>query len=463
MSADRRVSLAVFTGSETPRVSQCIGSGLFGAIASSGVAAHAGNAGHLHMAHRSAFGVDEAMRLLPEVIAKFGLDERAGRILTARLRKFDYVPPPGSIAEVSLCIVRSDDPDARVVRVKGGKGHYPELPEGAICPMQIDLIYSEPEPLDFTDPTHPRCPSGSILYVADFKFGDDANVAPVERNAQLSTAAVAAAFWTGAEAVVPCIIFPGPGEGEWDVPTDGEGNVVAWDRNRLEVEYAELVVLYEARVLEIARIATGQPPTIAEGPWCDWCKSANACQAKLAMVRAVIDPLAEQSLMPRELTNEQAAKLVSAMKAADTFGRKARAALETHARVTGKPIDVAEGLVWGPVLNEIDQIDPALSAAVLVSELGTHAYDAVKISKDALDEAMKMKHLEEGLVRKKAGAMRQLFAKLIEVGAMKKVPREEFRIYRPTATLPAPDSAPSLEEKLAESVEATAPKGDTYG
>jgi len=408
------------------------------------------------------YGVDEAMRMLPNVIAKYGLDERAGRILTARLRKFEYVPPPNSVAEVALCIVRGDDPAMRTVRVSGGKGHYPELPPDALCPTQIDLMYSEPEPLDFTDPTRPRCPPGSTLFVCDLKFGSDAYVAPIESNVQLAIAAVAAAYWTGAETVIPCIIFPGPGEGEWDVPTDADGNLIAWSRERLEVEYAELVVLYEARMREIARIAAGEPPTIAEGPWCDWwCPSINACPAKLALVRSVIDPLAEQVLMPRELTTEQAGKLVAAMVASERFSRKARKALETYVRSTGKPIRIGEGFVWGPVIEPRDEIDPARAAAVLVSELGTHAYEAVRVSKDGLEEAMKLKHLEEGLVRKRAGAMRVLFAKLIEANAMRKVPREEYRVHRDTepSALPADGEATPLEAALEAAVE----KEDSYG
>lgn len=461
--SDQRKSLAVFTGSATPRVSRCISSGLFGVVASSSAAASSGSAGHVHMAHRAMHGVDEAMRMLPAVIAKYGLDERAGRILTARLRKFDYVPPPNSVAEVALAICRSDDPDARVVRVQGGRGHYPDLPENAVCPTQIDLLYSEPEPLDFTDPKRPRCPPGSTLFVIDLKFGDDAHVDPVEHNAQIATAAVAAAFWTGAEQVVPALVYPGPGDGEWDVPTDGEGNLISWSRERLEVEYAELVVLYEARMREIARIAAGHPPTIAEGPWCDWwCPSINACPAKLALVRSVIDPLAEQVLMPRELTTEQAGKLVAAMVASERFSRKARKALETYVRSTGKPIRVGEGFVWGPVIEERDEIDPARAASVLVSELGTHAYEAVRVSKDGLEEAMKMKHLEEGLVRKRAGAMRVLFAKLAEANAMRKVPREEYRVHRDNepSALPAEGEATSLEAALEAAVEKVE---DSYG
>lgn len=465
---ESRRSLAVYTGSEAPRVSKCIASGLFGSLPQSGDGARVGNAGHLHMAHRSALGVDEAMQRLPETCARFGLTEPETGILTARLRKFDYVPPPFSVAEVALCITTGPR-GARAVRVTGGKGHYPDLPANALCPTQIDLIYSEPAPLDFTDPKRPRCPAGSTLFVIDYKFGDDAYVDPVERNAQLAHAAVAAAEWTGAETVVPCIVYPGPGDGEWDVPTDAEGNAVAWDVDRLELEYGKVVDLHAERVREMKRLQKGEPPRVNEGTWCGWCRSADSCPSKLALVRAVVDPSAPM-LATGPLTDEQAAKLVHAHQQAQRFEKRARAALETYARTQGKPIDLGDGRVWGPIVVELDEIDPKIAEPVMVSELGAFRYQAVRVSKQGLEEAMAAKHLDEGKVRQRAGAMRVLFAKLIESGGMKKVAREEYRVYQPAPTLPAApaDEPTPLQAALVasvEKVEAAQPKPaeDTYG
>jgi len=408
------------------------------------------------MAQRATLGVDEAMRLLPETCARYQLSERDTGILSARLLRYNFVPPPRSVAEVSLCITRGapgSPPGSRVARVTGGKGHYPDLPEGAICPMQIDLMYSEPAPLDFTNPTRPRCPDGSTLFVVDYKFGDDSHVDPVDRNAQLAHAAVAAAEWTGAQSVVPAIAYPGPGDGDWDVPTDATGEIVAWDRDRIELEYAKAVTLYDARTEEAKRLAAGEAPRVVEGSHCAFCRSWDSCPAKLALVRAVVDPAGSAALVgPAPLTDEQARMLVAALRVADVFMRKARTAIETHVRVRKKPIELGDGLLWGPVIVEQDEIDPARAEDILREELGEFRFEAMAVTKSGLERAMTAKHETEGKKRQRAPAMRHLFGRLRASEAMTKVAREEYRAYRPAPTLPEADGPGELEAALAASV-----------
>lgn len=448
----RALHLPLYSGSAAGRVSKCIASGLFGRIPTSSEAAASGSCGHAHMRHRAAFGVDEAMRLLPETIAAFGLTEREGRFLAARLRKFTFVPPPGSVSEVALCLVMRDTTDGppRVARVRGGKGEYTDLPQGAVCPTQIDLIYAEPEPLDFTDPRGPRCPPGSTLFVVDYKFGSDTHVDSVEHNRQLDIAACAAALWTGAERVVPAILYPNDGDGEWDVPKDSEGAIVAWDHERVLDAYEAAVDLYLHREQEAARIAEGFPPNVHEGPWCDnsFCPSIESCPAKLAMVRGILEPNAADLMAPVGMTEEQAARLVAAKHAAERFLKRAKEALEMYVAITEQPIELGNDLLWGPILWPTTRITAKEAVPVLQATLGEQWTSAISISKAAIEEAVDEKHLKEGIRRQKGKAIAGILRQLTEVGALKKTAELQHRMHRRPLEIDDEGATPSLETQL---------------
>lgn len=425
----------LFSGSAAPRVSRCISSGLFGAVDSSSEAAAIGSAGHEHMALRSALGVDEAMRLLDHTMAKWGLSEKDAGILRARLAKYAFVPPPMSMAELSLAILD----DGSAVRISGGRGNYPDAPEETVCPLQIDLVYSEPEPLDMSGPV-PRCPKGSVLMVVDYKFGEETKVDPVERNWQLRAAAVAAAAYFGAEQVLPAIAYPGAGDGDWDYP---EAPFVAKD---LVADVEFLRGLRDRRAQALAAIESGEPPTnLHEGWWCDHCPSIDSCPAKLALVRAAIEvgPNAAHA----GLDPNQARVLVSAYRAAQRFVERAKDALERYTRIHEEPIDVGDGVFWGPTIQETTEIDAGAALDVLRTELSEeNALSTLRMSKAAIENAIRDEHEANGVQRQKAAAFRRIMAKLHEAGAVEKVRRVEFRWYRKGTELEAPGG--DLERQL---------------
>jgi hypothetical protein len=315
--------------------------------------------------------------------------------------------------------------------VPGGRGNYPALPDGALLPGQLDLMWSEPEPLDFSDPAHPRCPAGSVLTVIDYKTGEPANVTVADRNEQLLVLGLMAARWTGAESVRVGVCFPGKGEGLWDVT--GALRTAALSR-------------IEGRVHALAAHATAQRQALAEkrhlelveGSHCTYCPSSAACPAKTSAVRALVDSGVD-AFAPGALEPEVARKAALMLPIIEGLGRKMREALKAHVAACG-PIPVGTSVEWGPVLEGRDEIDFAKALDVLCDELGVaRARSAATISKSAIEKAIGELHAEQGIKKQKSAAMRRVLARLHEDGA---ITRGAIEIYKPHRT---DLSAPGLE------------------
>ncbi len=414
----------LFTASSASRAEKCLGSGLFNAMRISTSEGAFGSAGHESLYHRAILGVDEAMARLPAVCERWGLSEQQAGILTARLRKFAWSPPPASVGELSLVLCDGEPP--RVVRSKGGKGCYDDAPENAITAGQLDIMWAEPSPLVRGDDGRIVCPPESTLVVADFKFGEaDHFVEPIERNFQLAINATTAALFTGAKRVVPVILWVRGEHGEWDT-----GPVMT------EVHFAATIDrvrrLRAARIAERERIQAKHLPVTHEGAWCAYCPSESSCPTKLAAVRAALanDTSALVPVIAEVLTLEQARKIPLAVRALDSMKTRLKAAADTYVRNHG-PITYEDGTQYGKVVIAREEIDGAKALPVLQEELGDHLSEALDVSKAAIERAIVALHEEQGLARKKTPAMRRVLAKLHETGAIAKVGREEMRLHRP--------------------------------
>lgn len=431
------------TGSSAPRISHCASAGLLGGSSSStSAASEAGAAGHAHIRERLVYGVDEAWRRWPELLRRYRVPDREGAILTARLRKFGWCPPRGALCEVAL-VLRAD---GTAERTTGGQGHYPALPADVVIPCQLDCMWSEPEPL-VMGPDGPRCPPGSVLYVVDLKFGQDRYVAPVEKNIQLAAETVAAAAWTGATEAIPAVLFVSGEQGDWDTPEH------AWGPRMLAAKRDELFALRRAREQAAQQVAAGTAPPVHEGPWCVGCPSFSACPAKLSMLRAI---LADQNApqVPAPLDAPSAARLVVALRTLETATAMARTALRAHVESTGEPIDMGDGLAWGPVVVAREEITGG-ALPVLAEELGMHMMDAVSISKAGIEDGVRAMHEDMGIKRQRSPAMRRILARLHETGAIISTARTEYRLHR---VAEAPKPAPAA--RLLATVDPTDPPGD---
>lgn len=432
------------TGSAAPGVEKCIGRGIMHAIRSSGAAADEGSAIHEHIAQRALLGVDEALLRLPDVLARWNVAERESGILTAQLRKFEWSPPRHAIVEVPLAIKL----DGTVVRVSGGRGSYPEAPHDTLLPLTTDIAWSEPEPFGWPDGPDgaPRVPEGSVLMVVDIKTGSDVWVDPAERNLQLHAEAYAMARWTGATDVQPMILFPNGARGTWDTPP------VLHGPEALRRTLARLLELRRRRDRAVVDYADGVMPELHEGPWCVGCPSADACPAKLALVKAALE--IESPAEPGPLSLADRARLVRMKDAAERFARRAKSAL-TRAVDNDGPIDMGNGVSWGPVVETRQRIESDAAAPVLFDELGDYAYVALDVSKSGIERAIAEKHDQEGIKRQKGPAFRKILAKLHEAGAIVQSARVEYKLHRveDANVKPASDLEGTLRQSLSKGEE----------
>lgn len=425
------MSHLLFTASSASRSEKCLGSGLFNPMRVSTSEGAFGSAGHESLYHRAILGVDEAMARLPSVCERWGLSEQQTGILTARLRKFAWSPPPASVGELSLALVVEEVNGAvrttRAVRSKGGKGRYDDAPEDAVTAGQLDIMWAEPSPLVRGDGGRILCPPESTLIVADYKFGEAGHhVEPIERNFQLAINATTAALFTGAARVVPVILWVRGEHGEWDTGP-------AMQAADFAATVARCVRLRSARLAEAERIGRGELPTTHEGAWCAYCPSEASCPSKLTAVRAALSGNTE-ALIPaiaEVLTLDQARKLPLAMRALDSMKARLKAAAEVYVQNHG-PIAYEDGTQYGKVVIAREEIDGAKALPVLQEELGGHLSEALDVSKAAIERAIEALHEEQGIARKKSPAVRRVLAKLHESGAIAKVGREEMRLHRPS-------------------------------
>lgn len=415
-----------------------------------------GSAGHESLYHRAIYGVDEAMSMLPATCERFGLSDQQTGMLTARLRKFAWSPPAGAIGELSLALCGTSG-DARVVRSKGGKGHYEDLPDDALVAGQLDIMWAEPSPLTRGDDGRIVCPPESTLLLADYKFGEaDHYVEPVERNFQLAINTAAAALWTGATRAVPIVLWVRGEHGEWD-----SGPVMTSRDFSATVE--RVINLRSKRLAEAERIARGTLPTTHEGAWCAYCPSESSCPSKLMAVRAALANNVD-ALIPaiaEVLTNDEARQLPIYAATLDRWAKKLKDAAKAHVQRNG-PIVYADGTQYGKVVVERDVIDPIAAMSVLHDELGSHVGEAIDVSKSAIERAFDALHAELGLAKQTSSAMRRTLAKLHERKAINKVSREEMRMHRPVdpgkdvagATPAATSTEGAFESRQARGVQA---------
>lgn len=414
------------SGSGLPLVSKCAAAGVLPRVAHVGTRDKIGNALHDHCRERSAWGVSSAIARLPEIALRWHLDERETAIFRGRAMAFEYTPPRPSLPEIALCYMRN----GTVVQTEGGRGHYPNLPEGFWLPTQIDIMWADPFPL-YTEileggARRVRCPPGSVLWVADYKSGDERYVDPAERNAQVLAGMVLAARWTGAQQAIPAIIYVRRGPGVWDTPDHVY--------TAHEIDQAELQVRGWLGRVDEAREAYGRGEALpfVVGPHCEFCDSQTYCQAKTAALKRYLDD--PSPLAPTQLTEDQAVRLATLEPQIGRFHDLTTEALRAYVEATGMAIPLANGRAWGAYYRSNDEIDAEIALRVLGDEIGERAARtafATETSKAALERAIKSAHKREGIERQGAAAMRRVMARIREAGGIQSNPRTCYGVHVP--------------------------------
>lgn len=437
----------LFTGSSLYRARRCVASAVLPRTGSLSLKSEVGSAKHEHMQERALYLIDEAMERLPAVLERWGLGEREAAITSAQLRKFEYVPPMGALAEISLALRLGP----HVEQIEGGRGDYDTGDPEVFFAATSDLVWSEPEPIVWVDVVvndvvfgRPRVPEGSGLWVIDYKFGSDTYVEPAERNAQIRACGLLAALWTGQQEVNVGIVYPGEGQGEWDACHMGAEDLAATYRELCDVR------LRAGRALEALDTEQGLAEYIVEGPHCGFCPSQAWCPAKTMMVKRVAQPEAVDVLLrDAALTPVDAARLAAMLPQLEAFCKRAKAALKNIVPVNG-PIELPDGNVWGPYAHTEKVLDVDIAVAALAREIGDgEAAKAVKraLSRTAIEQAVKANHEARGIKRKASGATRKVMGAIIAAGGQSEVTETWWGPHKPRGAVEAPDDVIDVDEE----------------
>lgn len=423
---------AVVSGSSYERAQRCAPSAVLPRAQHESERADVGSALHQHMHDRIVHGIATALARLPEVAKTWRLGETESQIFEARARHFKWTPPEGALPEQALCLLETGG----VTRVAGGRGEY-EMPEGALLPATIDVMWSEPEPL-IRNGAFVRCPEGSTLWIVELKTGADVHVSPIDHNGQARVSALLATLWTGAQKVVPAIVYWGRGEGEWDAPDHALG---PRELHAIGCEVRETLKRIDEQA---TRFAAGQALDFVEGPHCTHCASEARCAAKTALIKGVLDAPAPTGDAP--LSADEARRLATLLPSIDRFVRQANAALRAHARLAG-PIDLGNGNHWGPHPVEKSAVVAEIGQRVLAAEVGAElAEAAVKrvLTRDGIKAAVQEAHAAQGIKRQVEPTVRRVFARIGEAGGLLARTEQHWSTYRET---------PALEEQLRASLQ----------
>lgn len=399
-----------------------------------------GDALHEHSHDRTRYGIDGAMARIELLARKHQLSETEAGIFAARCRHFEWVPPVGSYGEVALCLLE----DGRVVTMRGGKGRY-EWPEGAVAGGTLDLMWCEQGgrdvPFDMTDPTHPRCPPGALLWCPDIKTGEQTYVETVEDNFQILTNAMLAARWTGARAVVPAVVFWRKGQGEWDVPVDAEGRVVPWGEAAMRRHETDLRALMRDVAEQQRRAAAGEPLDFVEGRHCEFCPARARCPEHTALLKAIASGQSPE-IVPQgdaPLTQEQRVWLAARLGAFERTAKSWRSLLIADVQANG-PIVLQDGTIWGPHPRKKTTVAVDAALPVLQEQLGSFAEGIVSrsIPADNIKTAIREMLHAAGKTRGVAPIERRVYAGLGAAGALV---TEEGVQYGAHKTAPDEDDA----------------------
>lgn len=341
-----------------------------------------------------------------------------GRFFTLA-RTFRPKIPAGTVSEAALGLFEDGDTST----VEGARGDYKQV-EGLILAGTIDAMWSEPEPfVDMGDWS--MCPTGSTLWVVDWKTGTENNVPPPAKNWQLRAGAVLAALQTQATRVIPAICFVEDGEGRWDIGAPIEAAELEEIKRRLLENLSDIETAardYEA----------GIGPRAVTGSHCEHCPARPGCPSHVAEARAMVTDYAARDLSV-PLSAKEAAHLAAMLPTAEKVLEQVKKAIRAYAAENG-PIPLADGRVYGPQHAKRDTYATRPSYEALAAEIGEEAADeAFRTSKGAMYDAIGAAHDAKGIKRKKGAAMANVLEKIKAGGGLTSRVVEVWTAHHPGA------------------------------
>jgi hypothetical protein len=415
---------ALLTLSGLQLAASCPGSAVLPRIGSTSAKADMGSALHEYNAVKGEHGKHAANDQADEIADRWNLEGKERAMFFARARSLDLGIPDGALHEVSLCLRA----DGTVESAVGGRGEY-MAPDDAIVAGTLDILFATPEPIQ--DATW--CPRDSVLWTPDLKTGDDNHVAPIARNWQARVSALLGSRWTGADAVVPAIVFPTANGGSWDVPTD-HGRPIPLRRKELAQIDADLRALHAMVAEQAERVAAGKAPKLVTGSHCTYCHARAGCPAHVSEVRALIT--GASGLVGGSLTPEQAVKVAGLLGPARAALKAAEDALRAHVEAFG-PVELPNGKVYGPSVTEettyhvrevyqamVEEFEPIVG----IDKADEFASKAFSATQKGIYEAIEEAHKLAGMKRQKKNAFERIVS---QPGVVTKEPSIRWGAHYP--------------------------------
>lgn len=249
--------------------------------------------------------------------------------------------------------------------------------------------------------------------VDDYKTGQIRNVESAADNWQMRALGLAAARAHGVDSATVRVIA---------VDDDGvcrvasEATLEPWDLDEIAAALRDLA----------ERVPTAQP---TPGTWCrrKWCALVGLCPATVDVASKAIAPVpappteASYPIIATPLSPTHAAYLLVVLDLVKAFGAELEKNLKAYAKE--HPIPTGEGRTWGPVLTPSTSIETSDAAiALLTDSLGSHATEALGITKAGIERAAKLA-TKRGQGAAKA---REIMAALEKIGAVKQGNRTEY-------------------------------------
>lgn len=405
-----------FTLSASSRVSTCPPSAVLPRIGNSNEKAVRGSAGHKLMEIRAEHGYQASVDAIDEVAAEYQLDELNTAMLAKNIREFTWCPPKGAYVETPLALDRKGN--VRVIDPEcAAPGNY-QVTEDEWLAGTVDVAWVD----------------GTVLWVPDFKFGQDKYVAPIASNGQLWNGALMMHRMLEQQGVkvthlMPAVIFVRPGEpgGIWETlshPVDVNGVEAQVWRNKLK----KLLHTLDGLKAELGAGKSISGFTTSDK--CGFCPCIHACPAYAETVRRlVLDPNLQLGTKAEPLSGEE---LIAA---ARFFGLVKRAAstLETllrkHCSEQG-PIEIEPGLCYGITKQERSEyVFNDKSFALMQQALGKEKlFELLGISKGSVKEELGNKAQSIGM--KKKAVIEGFEADMEKHGAIAKKTLSVLTTYR---------------------------------
>lgn len=265
-----------------------------------------------------------------------------------------------------------------------------------------------------------------VAVITDYKFGF--GTVRARGNLQLGAAAVAMAKLHPRAREIRGILVR---IATWDGGADFSFDEEFLDSLAIDAIEGEIGDLY-ARAMRAARHVEKQRADVTEGEHCRFCPAWHGCPAKAGLIREVValvrneaDPIDRY----RAVLERDPAEAYRVWERVRSVASQMAEAL--HGWASEHPIDLGDGLVFGPVSTSKRRVDPGRALPVLRDALGDAAEKAFEIE----TSQAAIKRAWQAAPRAARPTFKAVMERLVAVQAIETVEKTEIKVHRTAAGL----------------------------